>query len=204
MLELIAEIESQKVTLSDIYRSPSTCPRKFNLDLHQYVQAVKGNDMHIITGDINIDLLSTPDFREEYKNILSASGYESYINECTRSKSQTCLDQFHVRAKTHRNIKSYIFHHSITDHYPIALTVDLNRKSAGTSRVDHGFRQYIDYPALKTALILEKWYAFYCSRNIDDMTDDFIEKIDEHIVENTKTVRMKKLKKKIGSPVHIN
>lgn len=151
LLELSAEIESQKVTLSAIYGSPSKCPRKFNLDLHQYVPAVKENDMHIITGDINIDLLSTSDFSEEYKNILSTSGYESYIDEWTRPKSQTCLDHFHVGAKTQRNIKSFIFHLSITDHYPIALTVDLNRKSAGTSRIDHGFRQYIDYPALKTA-----------------------------------------------------
>lgn len=85
-LEIITKLKNTDIMITAIYRSPSTCPKKFNVDLLNYIQTIGKSDLHIIMGDINIDLLTDSDFVEEYKNTLNSFGYESYINRYTRHK----------------------------------------------------------------------------------------------------------------------
>lgn len=79
IIEVNVKAGTENFIVTAIYRSPSTDPKRFNIGLHEYVQSIKRTDLHIIAGDTNIDLLSGADYVEEYKNILSSFGYDSYI-----------------------------------------------------------------------------------------------------------------------------
>lgn len=194
ILEVSTQFGSKKAILTAVYRPPSTCPKKFNIDLQQYIQTVERSDMHVITGDINIDLMSNSDFSEEYKNILNTYGYESHINDYTRPESKTCIDHFYVKENVSIPIQSYVFQHIITDHYPIALTVDLDATSTRQPNSDSRNKKYIDYAALKTNLREERWEKFYSVHNIDEMADEFVDRISAYIEKTTKNIRLKKQK----------
>lgn len=69
----------------------------------------------MITGDMNIDLLSKVDYSEEYKNNTEYVGFISYINKLTRPDGFTCVDHIFVRddARFHETI---IFRDLMADH----------------------------------------------------------------------------------------
>lgn len=187
---------NKKVVVTAIYRSPSTCPEHFTTQLLRYLYQTEKNDMHIITGDINLDLLSNNDNVEQYKNTMSAHGFISYINEPTRPQSETCLDHFFIKNSLHmddNNIKSYIFEYDITDHYPIAISfkIDTNKERNNTTTKENiKNKKYINYANLKLDLQQEKWNDMYRENNIDLMTDIFIKTLKYHITKNTKEIKI--------------
>lgn len=112
------------ITITAIYRPPSTCPEVFNNELRAYLALLADTSMDeykFIVGDINIDILSdSEDVSHEYLNILAEAGYESLINDYTRvdKESKSCIDHMFVKSK--RNVNSYtpiILQNNITDHY---------------------------------------------------------------------------------------
>lgn len=109
ILEVGAELQNYNITIAAIYRSPSTCPRQFNVNFENYIRRIKKGDIQIVVGDMNIDLPSSSDLSEEYKNIFSSNGFESYINKYTLLESKTCIDHFLVKASSYFDIESFIF-----------------------------------------------------------------------------------------------
>ncbi len=177
------------LTISCIYRSPSINKDVFNHDFYQYLENAKMYKTHIITGDINMDLMSYNEPDDEYKNIFSYFNYISYINDITRPSSKTCLDHFLAKTPnttTFTNIKSFIIKYELTDHYPIALTIDSKNKRA-TSKENIQLKQYINYDQLKNDLFKESWYTC-TTNNVHEAFSCFIETLTFYVNKNTHTV----------------
>lgn len=194
-LEVNTLENENEITLTVIYRSPNTCPKRFNSDLLTYLKNKK-RETHIITGDINIDLLQELDYVEEYKNALSSYDFVSYINQYTRPRSKTCLDHFFIKSNkvTSEKIESCIFNYTITDHYPIAVFLDFDKSNPALSsnNLNYSYKQFINYNKLKSDLILENWNYIYEASNVHTMTELFTNTLNKHIEKNTRHVKIKK------------
>lgn len=129
-IDLNIQNNNERIRLTAIYKSPKYVITDFNEKLALYLEDKKHCKKHIITGDINIDLLENEHRVEEYKNILNFFGFTSYINKYTRPESESCLDHFSVEGfqQGESDIKGIVLHNLITDHYPILLSVDLKIK----------------------------------------------------------------------------
>lgn len=68
-------------------------------------------DIYVLTGDMNIDLLSKIDYNEKYKDTTEYLAFVFHINDVTRPDGLTCHDHFFVRgdARFHETIESLIF-----------------------------------------------------------------------------------------------
>lgn len=188
--------EKFNVSIMAIYRSPSTCVKKINLDLLSYLQNSEKCDLDVITGDMNINLLDDCSDTEEYKNIMSCFDYVSYINDNTRMPSYTCLDHFFIRQKGNIgdiNLKSFIFRYYITDHSPIVFSFKIENCQHNVP-TNKNYKTFTDYNKLKNDLIKEDWESVYQGQNMHNKVSKFIEILQSHIKNNTKTVHMKRKK----------
>lgn len=193
-LQLKITNQNKEILLTALYRSPSTCPFIFNNDLMKYLDQTAKSGMQILTGDINIDIMSEYDYAEEYKNILNSYGFVSFINNFTRPQSKTCLDHFFIKCATYEeevNFKSFIFKHDITDHYPIAIVYannPTNRKKESNKKTL--YKEYINYNTLKVDLINEDWENVYKHQNVDTVAENFIKTLKQNIQKNTKKIKI--------------
>lgn len=189
-LQITVEKKAQNISITAFYRSPSTCPIQFNNELVRYLESIKNNNaIQIITGDLNIDLLSELDYAEEYKNIMNAYGFVSYINDITRPSSGSCIDHFFIKNKTQAESKSFIIHCNITDHFPIGLILDLKNKS--TLEISNKYKKFINYTNLKQLLRNESWVDLYNEKSTDRIFKIFIEKLKLYVDQNTVTKKIK-------------
>ncbi|KAG5881011.1 hypothetical protein JTB14_015098 [Gonioctena quinquepunctata] len=67
---------NKKITLTAVYRSPSSNAKDFNNSLITYLSGLEYQDVEIFIGDININIISAKpdDIIEEYLNVLNTSG----------------------------------------------------------------------------------------------------------------------------------
>lgn len=110
-IELDLKIGNITVKITSIYRSPTESPDEFNIGLEKYLRSSHSCSYHVITGDVNIDLLSDYEYSEHYKNVFTTYGFISYINSITRPASGTCLDHFLVRARCEDSALHHQFRH---------------------------------------------------------------------------------------------
>lgn len=186
---------NSKIVLTCIYKSPRIIPQTFNQELFQYLQTKKHINNHIITGDINIDLLSDEDYIEEYKNILNYFDFTSYINRYTRKQSKTCLDHFFVKIEQKQNIQSvesFVFDYDVTDHSPIALLFKVSKTNifSEQSYQEKSFcKKYINHEQLRSDIRQESWNCVYDSGDINEATNNFVNKLKFYINKNTKIIK---------------
>ncbi|XP_050504323.1 uncharacterized protein LOC126883122 [Diabrotica virgifera virgifera] len=178
LIELEILLNNKKIILSALYRSPNTCPITFNNNLMNYLNNINKSDIHIFVGDININLLEyNEEFVEDYKSIMSEYGFISYINEYTRPASKTYLDHLFVKCSLNfeNNIKSYIFrYHDITDHSPIALSINNFNNTNLNIMQSKMFKYFINYEKLKLDLEQENWFLVYSERDVNKSMECFI------------------------------
>jgi len=101
----------------------------FLYSLNNYLTQSSDFKNHIICGDFNIDILKSNNLKViNYLNIFTDFGFYSCINNVTRQSntSASCLDNFFVKRILPVNIKSYVFLSSITGHFSIILSINLN------------------------------------------------------------------------------
>ncbi|KAL3278075.1 hypothetical protein HHI36_013419 [Cryptolaemus montrouzieri] len=125
-IDVSIKLVSINLKITAIYRSPESCSHKFNDLSFNCIENYKTTDYHVIAGDININLLETDEYIEDYKNISSSFAYESYINRVTRPVTKKCLDHFYVKKKgisPSTNLSAFIVQQDITDHYTTILSL---------------------------------------------------------------------------------
>lgn len=137
----------EKLKITAVYRSPDICPTVFNMCLLEYLKYNENVRVHVITGDINLNLFSESSFVEEYKNILGTFGFVSVINRCTRPASRSCIDHIFVKGGQGERVtmNGYVLQYLITDHYPIVLTMDMKIKLKENNSSHLKNKQFIDY-----------------------------------------------------------
>lgn len=110
-IELEIGETKNKVCVTCIYRSPAIDERVFLESFADYLYSGKHIKSHIITGDINFDILKNDMQKtEEYKTILASFGFTSYINKYTRPISKTCLDHFFVKGDQNLKKNRFLCH----------------------------------------------------------------------------------------------
>lgn len=186
----ITNLLSNRVVITGVYKSPTINRNEFNQHLTNYLQNKTFIRNHIITGDINIDLLSLKPENEEYKNILNSFGFTSFINSITRYESKTCLDHFWVKMQKLDNVdrpKSFILRHHITDHFPIALTIDIGKREMELPNRD--MVKYINYENLRTDLHSQDWTSIYNTTDSNVAANNFVNTLTEQIAKHTTSVK---------------
>lgn len=195
ILELIIKYKNiENICISAIYKSPSINELDFITSLERYLSQKKKLHSHILVGDININLFDEKDYVEHYKNILASFNFNSYINKITRPRSGTCIDHFFVKCSTEisRRIKSFIFEHDITDHYPIAISLprEVNKPKNNLCKSKY----YTNYTSLKEDLRKESWNDIYTEKNSNKAFQIFMRKLTLYIDKNNKKVEIIKSK----------
>lgn len=126
------------IAVTVIYKSPPVDDNIFIANLHTYISTKCVTKNEIITGDINIDILSNDQdniIAHDYLNLMQEYGFKSYINHYTRvtEKSKSCIDHFFVRTTLNNDILPVISKSKITDHYPIALHIQTDKNYSYSS-----------------------------------------------------------------------
>lgn len=191
-------INEKTINIFAAYRSPSTTAELFNNELKNFLNLnsnnLKQTDINFLIGDINIHINNSelPDV-QEYLNILSEDGFISLINKTTREvgNQKSCID--HIFVKTKEDLSKFIpliYDTKITDHYPIAVLVDLNIKNSGNNN-NTNYKKYVDYNKLNIFLLNENWEEFYATTNVNLATNTFITKLKNNIEKSTRIIKVK-------------
>lgn len=183
-IELNISNFQEPITLTAIYRSPSSNSKIFIDSLTKYLSECHSNKNHIVTGDINFNLLDeTDDDVDEYKNVLNLFDFTSYVNQVTRRESKTCLDHIFVKRKFEcsTDISSYVALHDITDHDAVVLTINFTKQEKKMVKEQSKTKTFFNYDKLRGQLSRENWGRVYATQNIDSATNRFIEILQGHI-----------------------
>lgn len=199
-IQLNLKHNDKNIIITSLYRSPSTCPTEFNTGLHDYLENCKTvSDIHVIVGDVNIDILSDKDDAHQYLNIVKEYGFLSAINNYTRvdGNSKSCIDHLLIKSMS----KQYkcipvIFQTSITDHFSQISQIIFPEKQKNTVTNNIKTKTYLDKLNLFEKLNKENWGDVFGCSDIEAATDLFINKLKNYIEICTKTVKIKNSEKK--------
>ncbi|KAL4713523.1 hypothetical protein ACJJTC_007761 [Scirpophaga incertulas] len=133
------------VTVLGIYRSPSFHnTSNFLVSLENIASAMPKSPNHVITGDININILNDSG-GSEYLCLLANLGFIQAVDKPTRNSA--CLDHFFV--KTVHHMESVVCSTSVSDHDIVLLGVEQNGPSKPMPKNSH---LSIDFKALEKDL----------------------------------------------------
>lgn len=195
IINLTININNKIMLITAAYRSPNTSADDFNRELNSFLQLYRNVETHVIIGDININISSADDHVQDYLNILGEYGFSSYINSFTRiqNEQKSIIDHIFIKNNENNiNFMPIIFQNLITDHYPVILNVNLNCKLNNVNYNKPCYKKYTDYKQLKIDLQHEGWDNIYNNNNVDQITDNFITKLEHYINKNTRTTKLKR------------
>ena len=119
------ELKYQKKTviIGGIYRHPGGNISHYNTTLEKTLPKIKKDDISIIGGDININLISKESKHDDYITTMNSHNYLPYITRPTRitSHSATLIDHLFMRVSSkdiEKTILSGNLFCDITDHLP--------------------------------------------------------------------------------------
>lgn len=174
-----------------VYRSPSTDPKEFNLNLQNYLQTISiTSEYYIFIGDINIDIYQNSDCAIEYTNVLNEFGFTSTINKPTRvSDNQgSCIDHIFIKPRNTYDLDlllPIIIQSNITDHYTTMLQIILkNNKTVANNQY---YIQMVDDKKLITKLSNLSWEPVYTATNVESATNKFVEIVTQTVTDCTIT-----------------
>ena len=114
-----------------IYRIPDTNVELFNDKINNLIEPIRNNYDIVLVGDFNICLLKDDNHTHAFRNCMQANSLFPTILEATRVASisrngiihitRTSIDNIFINDKL--NHKSGLIYSSITDHYPIFLSI---------------------------------------------------------------------------------
>ncbi|KAJ8671214.1 hypothetical protein QAD02_002473 [Eretmocerus hayati] len=194
----IGQNNGKNTNILAIYRSPSTCVRRFMVSLDCTLERLRQGRTkdYIIMGDINIDLRNKNQITEEYLNIMCEKGYTSLNYEPTREMGNTltCIDHYFIRTEQDTsNSQIYILKTYITDHYPVILAIR-SRKWKEEKEVEETVK--MDYNKMRTLAAEEDWKLIEdCGSELE--CDGRSEQNDLGIVEKLACKFVDKIKKVI-------
>ncbi|KAF6027816.1 hypothetical protein EB796_013874 [Bugula neritina] len=116
---LVAGLDEVPLRITAIYRQPSSDTGRFTDDLHNFLHSISHADHnHIITGDINIDILKQES--DSYTDLLHQYSYTHLIEHPTRTTqtSSSCIDHIAINFYS-SNVISGTLDKDISDHFPV-------------------------------------------------------------------------------------
>lgn len=202
VLKVECLLDGRKLILFCFYRfhKPATFNSVFLEELENLLESESSNDL-ILLGDINIDILESSIFIDNYLFLLSSYGLQSCINKPTRvtDLSTSCLDHIFVRfLNSHKfSFGSSVIDLQITDHCMTCLSLkNVFQNIQNTPSSILSFNK-TDYVALNNLLRFEQWEKTFNASDPSKAYSYFIETLNMHVRRCTRTVVKKenKLKK---------
>ena len=188
MLNITVERMGQKFLTSAIYRSPATNPNQFVENLNVFFDKIKSKNVnfHFFVGDVNIDIKSNTECLQDYLNLLSQYGFKSLINAPTRVQngSKSCIDHIFLKGSEQVDVKSFIIHSDITDHFPVAALLKA-RTSMSANKKDPVIITKIDEKKLVSYMQQKNWEHVYNSATVEEGTCRFVKDIT-NIIDRSK------------------
>lgn len=155
---------NKKIKISPIYRPPATTESDFLEILEQYLDSDnKKNIIHILIGDINIDIKKINDKSTIYLNLMFTNGYRSYINEYTRvqGNSKTCIDHCFIKDENNTFIYNpMILESEVTDHFSTIIQI-LSSEKQNQTLENNRYKHYVDNKKLKLNISKVDWSDIY-------------------------------------------
>jgi len=114
-----------------IYRSPSTDIRSFMEILSKVINEYKYKGGYtVLIGDMNINIVGDNLINNEYLDLLSVSGFASFININTRlpnGRNHACLDHIFINSNEHliKLVNSGVLQTDISDHFSICVSLPI-------------------------------------------------------------------------------
>lgn len=192
------QIELQDNIILGIYRSPSNNNAELFINsLSSYLESTKSHKNITVTGDLNINLISknneqSYEFknRNNFLNMLTMHGILPGHSLPTRDDS--CLDHFMLKLdKGKVRAQIAVLNTTITDHCMILLALaNLNLK-----RNDIKTKVVTDFDQAIISLTEKNLQELLFCENPDTLIELLVSKITESLAENTKTIRVPKIRR---------
>ena len=119
--------------LGIVYRIPNTNVDSFINKINEIIEPIRNNYELVLTGDFNICLLKNNNHSESFRNCMMSSNLFPTILEATRVANivingnniltETLIDNFLINTQSSLCYKSGLIYSSISDHYPIFLSI---------------------------------------------------------------------------------
>lgn len=205
ILRVTFKIKQHWFGVNGIYRPPSTNIVNFLNDYDQFLRYINQKNFNeILVGDMNIDISNDLDNNvNQYKNILALYGYISCINRPTRvtQTSQTIIDHIFVRNNILKNksmfLRPLVFEDSLTDHYAIGLSIELQRYIKENPRESEIYKK-VNFHNLMQLLSTENWDSVFCeSSDVEKCYSQFIYLIKDFINRSTSVCKKSNKHRKI-------
>ena len=178
-VELVQK-NSANIIVGCVYRPPNTDPYVFNMKLLPLLNLLNRNNKSptFIMGDFNLDLLQTATHvaTSEFLNTLISHSYFPTIRHPTRvtDSSATLLDDIFTNNCKYEMF-SAIMYCDISDHYPVALHVDLipekYNSNTGTSQKMRVF----------TSDAIEEFVHDLSTHDWNEVIHNFVNRVDLNI-----------------------
>jgi hypothetical protein len=182
---------STPINMLCIYRSPSSDERIFLKTLSKVIDETNNKDGYtVLIGDMNINILSDNAYNNEYLDLLSKTGFASFINIYTRvpvGLNHSCLDHIFINSNDHliNSINAGVLQTYITDHYSTCVSIPTNVNF----ETDKNTFTIIHHDKIKNLLSNEKWISVYDKNNVNECFNEFY-KIISNIINKSTTSKI--------------
>lgn len=166
---------TKKLEISSLYRSHDIPKVDFVQSIKEYLIYKKSVKNHLIVGDFNIDLLSYDNISQELTNNFLEEGFTPGFQGVTRPSENggSCIDNVFIKS-TSLSVKTAKLIHSLTDHYPLFISINKIKKKNSSSNCTQ-----IDYKKLLKLAQEVNWNSILLITDPDEATNVLINKIVE-------------------------
>lgn len=199
IVEVNVVVDKETVHITAVYRPPHTNVAQFNKDLYTFFEKKNRFNINVLIGDMNINILESTEFSQEYLNTLSEWGFVSAINRYTRCQgdSKTCLDHIFVQSALNKeNFVPIVYETNISDHFSTVLQINVNTVNRENIVKKVLFREYMDGDKLLSLLSKETWNDVLAEKNVNLSTNCFVKTLQCYIAVCTTKVRVNRKEKK--------
>lgn len=141
---------------------------------------INSNNVKVLLGDININIVGVIQIDNEYLDTLFVHGFKYYINVFTRTPSNvknSCLDHIFVKSNNLINkFEAGVIQTSITDHFSTILAIPMGVILGAPG--NNNFK-IINFNKLNSKLESELWEDLYHIDDVNKFRDIFYDKIDK-------------------------
>ncbi len=177
-LEINCKKGNSNFTIYGIYRPPQIDINSFLDEFEQTIlhrARTKKSNYTLIKGDLNIDIINNSLDSNNYLNLINEYGFTSLVNCITRTKEigGSCLDHVLIKSNTLTNVKTFVAHTSITDHYSIVTNISnlvFNRNNPPNPKIV----KQVDYLKLSSLLKNYDWSFVVNDSNVNSAANKFI------------------------------
>ena len=178
--------------IASVYRSHSIPKSEFLQDLNIFLNKNRNVKNHLVLGDFNIDLIDLDITGQEYLCNFLDKGYVPGFIDITRPPTAnckgSCIDNAFIKT-VELNIETYKLINSLTDHYPLFITINKIETSAKKPT------KILNYNKLRISASHKNWLEIMSIQDPNVATDQLTD-IIQKCINSAETVQKVKVKRR--------